>query len=116
MSLLLIPPCTPLLYSKTGVNRGIPIVLIFGPKHRLWVLVRTALVLEPPQSGSSKVEPPQQGCSNVYLLSYVFSKSKISKTFLMNIFNFYNLRKISILHGHVFVINDIANCKQVSKL
>ena len=29
-------------YSKTGVCRGIPIFLIFAPKHRLWVLVRTA--------------------------------------------------------------------------
>ena len=35
-------PCTPLLYSKTGVCGGIPIFLIFAPKHRLWVLVRTA--------------------------------------------------------------------------
>ena len=30
-----------LLYSKTGVYRGITIFLIFDPKHRLWVLVRT---------------------------------------------------------------------------
>ena len=35
-------PYTPLLYSKTGVCRGIPIFLIFTLKHRLWVLVRTA--------------------------------------------------------------------------
>ena len=35
-------PFNPLLYSKTGVCRGIPIFLIFAPKHRLWVLVRTA--------------------------------------------------------------------------
>ena len=35
-------PYAPLLYSKTGVCRGIPIFLIFAPKHRLWVLVRTA--------------------------------------------------------------------------
>ena len=34
-------PC-PLLYCKTGVCRGIPIFLIFAPKYRLWVLVRTA--------------------------------------------------------------------------
>ena len=32
----------PLLYSKTGVCGGIPNFLIFAPKHRLWVLVRTA--------------------------------------------------------------------------
>ena len=38
-----IPPhIFPLLYSKTGVYRGIPIFLIFAPKHRLCVLVRTA--------------------------------------------------------------------------
>ena len=29
---------------KTGVCRGIPIFHIFAPKHRLWVLVRTASV------------------------------------------------------------------------
>ena len=28
-----------LLYSKTGVNRGIHYFLIFALKHRLWVLV-----------------------------------------------------------------------------
>ena len=30
------------LYSKTGVCRGIHTFPIFAPKHRLWVLVRTA--------------------------------------------------------------------------
>ena len=38
MSVQCIPHETPLLYSKTGVWRGIPIFLIFAPKHRLWVL------------------------------------------------------------------------------
>ena len=38
MSVKCIPPYTPLLYCKTGVCRGIPIFLIFAPKHRLWVL------------------------------------------------------------------------------
>ena len=42
MSVQYIPPQTPLLYSKTGVCRGIPIFLIYAPKYRLWVLVRTA--------------------------------------------------------------------------
>ena len=42
MSVECLPPYTPLLYSKTGVCRGIPIFLIFAPKHRLWVLIRTA--------------------------------------------------------------------------
>ena len=37
-----IPPYTSLLYSKTRVYRGIHIFLIFAPKHRLWVHVRTA--------------------------------------------------------------------------
>ena len=34
-------PYTPLSYSKTGVCRCLPICLIFAPKHRLWVVVRT---------------------------------------------------------------------------
>ena len=41
MSVKCIPPYTSLLYSKTGVYRGIPFC-IFDPKYRLWVLVRTA--------------------------------------------------------------------------
>ena len=31
-------------FSKTGVCRGIPIFLIFAPKHRWWVLIRTTSV------------------------------------------------------------------------
>ena len=44
MSVQYMPAYTPLSYtsSKTGVCRGIPFFLIFAPKHRLWVLVRTA--------------------------------------------------------------------------
>ena len=42
MSVYSLPPQIALLYSETGVCRGIPIFLIFAPKHRLWVLVRTA--------------------------------------------------------------------------
>ena len=45
MSVKCIPPYTPLVYSRIGVCRGIPIFLIFVLKHRLWVLVRTACIL-----------------------------------------------------------------------
>ena len=38
-----IPPYTPPLCNKTGVCRGLPMFLIFVPKHRLWV--RTIYVL-----------------------------------------------------------------------
>ena len=38
-------PYTPLLYRKNGVCRGIPIFLIFAPKHRL------------PRRGGSNVYP-----------------------------------------------------------
>ena len=53
MSVQCIPPHTPLIYSKTGVYRGIPIFLNFDPKHRLWVLVRTTS----PRRGGSNVYP-----------------------------------------------------------
>ena len=43
-SVCFIPPCTSLLYSKTGVYRGIHYFLIFALKHILWVLVRTASI------------------------------------------------------------------------
>ena len=42
MSVCFIPPYTLLLYSKSGVYRGINYFLIFALKHILWVLVRTA--------------------------------------------------------------------------
>ena len=42
MSVCFIPLYTPLLYSRTGVYRGIHYFLIFALKHILWVLVRTA--------------------------------------------------------------------------
>ena len=36
----------PILYRKNGKCRDILIFLIFAPKHRLWVLVRSALELK----------------------------------------------------------------------
>ena len=77
MSVKYIPPHTPLLYSKTGVCRGIPIFLIFAPKHRLWVLVRTTL---------SK------------------NKKNIKKN-STEFFQFLQLKNLCILHGRVFVMN-----------
>ena len=36
-------PLSPKFYSKSGeYSQGIPIFLIFAPKHRLWVIIRTA--------------------------------------------------------------------------
>ena len=65
MSVKCVPPQTPLLYSKTGVCRGMPFFLF---------------LLQNRDCGYS-LEP--------------------------KIFNFYNLRKICILHGRVFVILSI---------
>ena len=49
-------PLEPHFYiSKTGVYRGIPIFLIYAPKHRLWVFVRTASAR--PRRGGSNVYP-----------------------------------------------------------
>ena len=69
------PHGPPLLYSKTGVCRGIHIFSYFPPKHRLWVLVRTA--------SPSK------------------SKKKI-QNFLLKIFNFYNLKNLCIYYMGMF--------------
>ena len=60
--------CITPLYVVNGVDRGIPILLIFDPKHRLWVCV---------------------GGSNVYpQLMFSAKLLKISK-FFYEIFNFY---------------------------
>ena len=51
------------------------------------------------------LKPPRRGGSNVYPQSMFWSKNKKNiKNFLLEIFTFYNLRKICILHGHVFVM------------
>ena len=39
MSVKCISPYIPILFSKTGVHKGIHFFLIFALKHRLWVLV-----------------------------------------------------------------------------
>ena len=44
MCVWFIPPYTPLLYSKTGVYRGIYFFLIFALKHRLWVLISVCIM------------------------------------------------------------------------
>ena len=91
MSVQCIPPYTPLLYSKTGVCRGIPIFLIFAPKHRLWVLVRTT-------SARRFYHVPT---------IYVLSKNKKNiKIFQLKIFNFLKLKNLCILHGQIFVMKS----------
>ena len=73
MSVKCVPLQTPLLYSKTGVCRGISTFLIFAPKHRLWVLVRTASA---------------RRFKRVHTI-YVLSKNKKNiKIFQLKIFNF----------------------------
>ena len=72
-----------------------PLVLIFAPKHRLWVLVRTRLwVLA--RTASARHVP------TIYVLS---KKMKNIKNFLLKIFIFYNFKNHHILHGQVFVMS-----------
>ena len=78
MSVKYKPPHTPPLYRKSGVSRGISIFLIFAPKHRLWVLVRTA-------SARGVLLVP-----TIYVLGK--NKKKILKRFTD--FMFYNFGKI----------------------
>ena len=86
MSIYNMPPYTPLLYSKTGVWRDIPIFLIFAPKHRLWVLIRTEVLM----------------CTH----NLCFEKNKKNiKKILLNILIFYNFKNLCILHGRVFVMS-----------
>ena len=47
------------------------------------------------------LEPPRRG------LLYDLSKNKKNiEDFLLNFFNFYNLKNLCILHGRVFVMNS----------
>ena len=54
------PPCIPVLYSKTGIYRGTYFFLNFVLKHRLWVLVRTALLRRPRSIFEQKFEGGQK--------------------------------------------------------
>ena len=85
-------PQTPLLYSKTGVCRGIPIFLIFAPKHRLWVLVRTA-------SPRRFLRVP-----TIYVLS---KKKEKYQFFSAENFHFLSSNNLCLLHGQVFVMTCI---------
>ena len=52
-------------------------------------------------------ELPRRGGSNEYPQSVFLSKNKKNiEIFLLKVFNFYNLRKIYILHGYVFVMRS----------
>ena len=84
MSVCFIPLYTPLLYSKTGVYRGIHFFLIFASKHRLWVLVRTA-------------------SPTINVLS---KNKKNNKKFHLKINIFTAVKYCCILHGHVCIMID----------
>ena len=85
-------PLHPILYSKTGVYRGIYYFLIFAPKQRLWVLVRTA-------SLNAVLTCTHNQC-------FEQNKKNIKKFNLkMNIFT--AVKYCCILHGRVFVMNPI---------
>ena len=84
MSMKSISPHTPLLCRKTGECRGIPIFLSFAPKHRLWVLVRTASVRRSnvyPQSSKNK--------KNIKALLMKFSIFKADNFLFFFFFSFF---------------------------
>ena len=87
-------PLTPPLYRKTGVYRGIPIFLIFAPKHRLWVLVRTASARR------------FQHVPTIYVLS---KNKKNNQFFPMKFSTFASEKLLCILHGQVFVMGYAYN-------
>ena len=83
---------TPLLYSKTGVYRGIHYFLVFALKHRLLVLVRTASM------------------SN-HNLCFLAKLRKISHFFSSDIFHFYSREKSQYRHVIVMILPGL--CKQL---
>ena len=81
-------PLEPHFYiEKTGVCRGLPIFLIFAPKHRLWVLVSLGEAV----------------LTCTYNLCFGQIKKNI-KNFQLKIFNVLKLKNLCLLHGQVFVI------------
>ena len=62
---------------------------MYAPKHKLWVLVRTA--------------SPRRFLRVPTIYGWSTTKKNI-KYFLLKIFIFHNFKNICILHGHVFVM------------
>ena len=87
MSVKLISPYTPLLYSKTGVCRGIPFFLLFALKH-----IDFGYTLEPPRCSGS----------NEYPQSLFWNKNKKNRyTLYTPIFLYKSGIRGYTLHGHV---------------
>ena len=79
MSVKCIPHYTPLLYSKTGVYGRMCIFFIFDPKHRLWVLVRTASARRFQRVPTINVLSKDIKISNFFLMKFsIFTDEKIS--------------------------------------
>ena len=77
MSVQCIPLIPHFYMAKLGFGGGIPGFLIFGPKHRLWVLIRT-----------------RQGGSNAYPQSMFIAKAlKVHIKFFWWKFQFLQLKK-----------------------
>ena len=81
-------PYTPLVYSKTGVYRGIHYFLIFALKHRLCVLIRTA---------------SEAVLTCIHNLCFEQNKKNIT-IFHLKIIIFSAMKYRSILNGHVCVM------------
>ena len=80
MSVKCIPPYTPLLYSKTGICRGMPIFLV------LLQNIDCGYLLEPPRQ-----EPVLTSTHNLCFGAKILVR-KILKNDILKIFNFYNLK------------------------
>ena len=88
--------------TQVSIYRTIgPLVLIFAPKHRLWVLIRTA-------SPRRFYRVP-----TIYVL--IKNKKNIDN-FLLKIFIIYNFKNLCVLHGHVFVMPGPNRAVQPQKI
>ena len=81
MSVTCLPPWTPLLYSKTGVCRGIAIFLIFAPKHRSRVLGEAVLMCSHSPQYKSLFLHPKDTTYKIWLWLVKWLLRKLSFTF-----------------------------------
>ena len=102
-------PYTTFLYSETGVCRGIPIFLIFSPKHTYTKLltVDCGYSLEPPRRSGSNVhsQSTKDPISRVLESSYLL-REKNDNTFLMKIFISFTTEEKSVYCMGMFSAND----------
>ena len=88
------------IYSKTGVCTGIPIFLIFAPKHRLWVLVARVPTIYVLSKNKKNIK---------HFLNEIFPFLHFKKSLYIAWASFRNVLPETITDNHFFIAHKFLN-------